>query len=185
MLFQRFALTDWLESLLRKLSACWRDPSASVELAAMHLARQYHAVVRQLPLSSLGNLITSLIISLIFWNDTDSTIMLIWASLLWAIGLANIGLWWRCRSVSNASPVSGLAVWLITLIPGRDNFKHKLDHLPWIIFVITLISILTRPLGPAVQRKVSTNANVGRMKVSSIMIYTDRGRWFQHVVTRH
>ncbi|MCD4753481.1 MAG: DUF6391 domain-containing protein [Anaerolineaceae bacterium] len=81
--------------------------------------------------------------------------------------------------------LSGLAVWLLMLIPGKDDCKYKLEHLPWIIFVITLISVLARPLGPTVQRKVSTNANVGRMKVSSIMIYTGRGRWFQHVVTRH
>ncbi|MDJ0806848.1 MAG: EAL domain-containing protein [Gammaproteobacteria bacterium] len=83
-------------------------------MAAKYQARQYHAVVRQLPLSSLGNLITSLIVCLLFWNDIDSSILLIWASLLWTIGLANIALWWRCRSIPNESPVSNLAVWSLT-----------------------------------------------------------------------
>jgi diguanylate cyclase (GGDEF)-like protein/PAS domain S-box-containing protein len=114
MLFRRVILSDWRQWLLRELSACWGDPAASVELAAIYRARQYHAVVRQLPLSSLGNLITSLIVTLLFWNNTDHTTLIAWVSLLWAIGLANIGLWWRCRSVPNESPVSGLAVWLLT-----------------------------------------------------------------------
>ncbi len=114
MLFRRFPLRDWLQWLTGELSACWCVPSASDELDKIYRARQYHAVVRQLPLSSLGNMITSLIVCLIFWNDVDPSILLTWASLLWAIGLANIILWWRCRSIPNASPVSGLAVWLLT-----------------------------------------------------------------------
>jgi hypothetical protein len=81
--------------------------------------------------------------------------------------------------------LSALGAWLVMLMPGRGDFRDKLERLPWMILIITMISVFARPLGPLVQKKITTDANMGKMRISSIMIHTGRGRWFQHIITKH
>ncbi|WP_367846689.1 putative bifunctional diguanylate cyclase/phosphodiesterase [Rhodoferax sp. WC2427] len=101
-----FPFADWLMS-------CWRDPAASAEQAAIHRGRQFHAVVRQLPLSSIGNTISALVLASVFWGLLDSWVVAGWTLLVSAIALGNAGLWWARRAVLPSTPVSLRAVRLL------------------------------------------------------------------------
>nr|WP_315183768.1 EAL domain-containing protein [uncultured Albidiferax sp.] len=102
----KFPFTDWL-------IACWRDPAASAEQAAIHRGRQFHAVVRQLPLSSIGNLTSGLVLALVFWGQVDAWVLAGWTLLVSAIALGNAGLWWLRREVQPSTPMSLRAVRLL------------------------------------------------------------------------
>ena len=54
-----YPIADWL-------IACWLDPAAGAEQAAIYRGRQFHAVVRQMPMSSIGNLISALVLAFVF-----------------------------------------------------------------------------------------------------------------------
>ena len=98
--------TDWLIS-------CWRDPSASAEQAASYRGRQFHAVVRQLPMSSIGNTISALVLATVFWGQVNSWVLAGWTSVVSVIALANAWLWWARRAVLPSTPVSVRAVRLL------------------------------------------------------------------------
>ncbi|WP_295951621.1 hypothetical protein [Rhodoferax sp.] len=95
----RFMFADWL-------LACWRDPVASTEQAAIYRSRQFHAVVRQLPMSSIGNLISAVVLACVFWGQVDSLALAGWTLLVSAIALGNAWLWWARRVVPPSMPVS-------------------------------------------------------------------------------
>ncbi|MEO6853549.1 MAG: diguanylate cyclase, partial [Rhodoferax sp.] len=88
------------------LVACWRDPAATAELAAMYRGRQFHAVVRQLPVSSIANTISALVLACVFWGQVDSVALVGWTLLVSAIALGNALLWWSRRAVPPSTPVS-------------------------------------------------------------------------------
>nr|WP_315204218.1 EAL domain-containing protein [uncultured Albidiferax sp.] len=98
--------TDWLIS-------CWRDPAASAEQAASYRGRQFHAVVRQLPMSSIGNTISALVLATVFWGQVNSWVLAGWTLLVSVIALANAWLWWARRAVLPSTPVSVRAVRLL------------------------------------------------------------------------
>ncbi|MBN2048764.1 MAG: hypothetical protein JW750_13035 [Anaerolineaceae bacterium] len=80
--------------------------------------------------------------------------------------------------------LAGLAAWLVMLIPGRNDFEHKLERLPLVILLVTFVTIISRPLGPKAQRYLFTDANIGDLRVTSIMLYR-RGRLcLQKITTR-
>jgi diguanylate cyclase (GGDEF)-like protein/PAS domain S-box-containing protein len=102
----KFPFSDWL-------IACWRDPAASAEQAAIHRGRQFHAVVRQLPLSTIGNIFSALVLASVFWGQVDSWVLAGWTLLVSAIALGHAGLWWLRRAVPPSTPVSLRAVRLL------------------------------------------------------------------------
>ncbi len=101
-----FPFADWL-------IACWRDPAASAEQAAVYRGRQFHAVVRQLPMSSIGNAISAWVLACVFWGQVDAPVLALWTLLVSAIALGNAWLWWARRAVPPSTPVSLRAVRLL------------------------------------------------------------------------
>ncbi len=91
-------LVDWL-------IACWHDPAASAEQAAVYRGRQFHAVVRQLPMSSIGNLTSALVLASVFWGEVDPLALLGWTLLVVAVALGQAVLWWARRAVPPSTPV--------------------------------------------------------------------------------
>lgn len=80
--------------------------------------------------------------------------------------------------------LAGLAAWTVMALPGKEDVKSKLERLPLLMLLITLILIFSRPLAGLVQEKVMTDPNPGDLRVSSIMIYTRHGKYIQHIQTR-
>ncbi|MDR7376739.1 diguanylate cyclase (GGDEF)-like protein [Rhodoferax ferrireducens] len=92
--------------LQQALVACWRDPAATAEQAASYRGRQYHAVLRQLPMSSSGNAVTALALCAIFWNKADRGILLGLTLVIWILGAINFWLWQQRKPMAASTPVS-------------------------------------------------------------------------------
>ncbi|NSW52554.1 MAG: hypothetical protein HPY85_08640 [Anaerolineae bacterium] len=81
--------------------------------------------------------------------------------------------------------LGALAAWVVMLLPGKQDFKSKLERLPLMMLLVTLVLILSRPLAKLVQERLVTDPNPGSMKVTAIMIYNRGGQTVQHIQTRH
>ncbi len=79
--------------------------------------------------------------------------------------------------------IAGVAAWLGMLGSG-SSLRSRLDRLPLVAALVTLVIILTQPLGPALQRRFTTDANLAGLRVVQIDRYV-RGNWVvQRVLTR-
>jgi hypothetical protein len=65
--------------------------------------------------------------------------------------------------------VAGSLAWLGMLGTNR-SFKKQLDRWPMIVTLVTLGMIASQPLGPYLQENVTTDANIGNIKVKEIVI---------------
>lgn len=70
--------------------------------------------------------------------------------------------------------LAGLAAWLVMLGTG-SGLRRKLDRLPTVISVVTLALIFSGPLGPKVQKNITTKAELGSLHVTEIIISERNG----------
>jgi hypothetical protein len=77
--------------------------------------------------------------------------------------------------------IAGSVAWLATL-HTENNWKKKLDRLPWIITLVTGAIVLSQPLGPKVQEKVTTSGVPGNLVIKQIVRYESsiQGRSSMH-----
>lgn len=66
--------------------------------------------------------------------------------------------------------LAGSAVWLATL-RTENNWHKKIDRLPWLITLVTAAVIISQPLGPKVQEKVTTSGTPGTLIIKQIVRY--------------
>ena len=66
--------------------------------------------------------------------------------------------------------IAGSVAWLATLRSER-SVQKKLDRLPWLITLVTGAIILSQPLGPKVQEKVTTCGTPGGLVIKQIVRY--------------
>ena len=74
--------------------------------------------------------------------------------------------------------MAGSAAWL-GMLGTESSFRHKLDRLPIIIMLTTMVLIYSRSLGPLLQEYLTTNAKIEDLQVIEIMRH-DRGRIIVH-----
>lgn len=77
---------------------------------------------------------------------------------------------------------AGLAAWFSLL--GANDGKARWDRLPLTITAATLALILSRPLGPTLQRKVTTNPEMPGARIMGINIYERWGMQFHRIRTQ-
>jgi hypothetical protein len=63
--------------------------------------------------------------------------------------------------------LAGLAAWL-SMLGTSSGFRRKLDRLPVIISVVTLVLVFSAPLGPYLQAKLTTQPQIGNLQVARI-----------------
>jgi broad specificity phosphatase PhoE len=66
--------------------------------------------------------------------------------------------------------VAGTLAWLATL-RNADSFRKKMDRWSWVVMLVTGGVILSQPLGPLVQEKVTTSGIPAGLKVIQIVRY--------------
>jgi hypothetical protein len=66
--------------------------------------------------------------------------------------------------------LAGVAAWLATLGGGK-GLRRKLDRLAIVMLLVTMVIILSQPLGPYLQQYVTTDARIGDLQVVEIMQY--------------
>src|SRR5512137_1594914 len=77
-----------------------------------------------------------------------------------------------------AGAVAGFAAWLGMLGVG-SGWRQKVDRLPMVMLLVTVSTILAQPLGPFLQKELTTNPRVDAIRVVSITRY-DRGALVVH-----
>jgi hypothetical protein len=88
-----------------------------------------------------------------------------------------------CGTNYVASGVSaGLAAWM-TMIGANDG-KSRWDRLPLALVAATLALMLSRPLGPFLQRKVTTKPEMPEARIMGITLYERWGRQFHRIRTQ-
>jgi len=78
--------------------------------------------------------------------------------------------------------LAGCAAWLAML--GSGGARRKLERLPWVISLVTMVLVLTQPLGPLFQARVTTEARPGDLSIISITCMERNGLFMHRVVTR-
>jgi len=68
-----------------------------------------------------------------------------------------------------AGLVAGSLAWL-GMLGNNRSFKKQLDRWPTIVTLVTLGLVASQPLGPYLQANVTTDANIGNIKVKEIVI---------------
>lgn len=77
---------------------------------------------------------------------------------------------------------AGLAAWLTLL--GANDGETRWDRLPLTLAAATLALLLSRPLGPWLQRKVTTSATMPEARITGIQMYERWGRQFHRIRTQ-
>ena len=79
--------------------------------------------------------------------------------------------------------LAGSAAWLGMLGVGR-GFSKKLDRLPVVILLVTLALILGRNIGPMLQARLTTSAQVDKLEVVRLVKNMRKGLPVHRVVTK-
>jgi len=79
--------------------------------------------------------------------------------------------------------LAGAAAWLGMLGTGK-GLRSKLDRFPLIVSLVTLVLIMSQPVGPYLQKTVTTDPNLGNLHVFEIMRYQRSGTPMHRVKTR-
>ncbi len=82
-----------------------------------------------------------------------------------------------------AGLAAGFAAWLAMLGAG-NTLRKKLDRLPLVTSLVTLALILTYPLGAQIQEKITTDADLGDLRVVQIDRFERGDLPIHRVVTR-
>jgi hypothetical protein len=63
--------------------------------------------------------------------------------------------------------LAGLAAWL-SMLGTANGVRRKLDRLPLVMSVVTLVVLFSAPLGPYLQANYTTQPNIGNLQVTRI-----------------
>jgi hypothetical protein len=75
---------------------------------------------------------------------------------------------------ATAGILAGVTAWLATLSSG-NGWRRKLERLPLVIFFVTLALMVARPLGPILQARLTTLADLGSLRVTGVNIFQRGG----------
>jgi hypothetical protein len=100
-------------------------------------------------------------------------------------GESNLAIHANCgTNFVTAGFLVGTAAWL-GMIGSGSGFRRKLDRWPLVISLVTTTLILSQPLGPIVQARLTTESKPGRLQVTQIMRYQRNGMPAHRVSTRN
>lgn len=78
---------------------------------------------------------------------------------------------------------AGLAAWLVSIGAGK-NMKQKLERLPLAMMFSTVALILTQPLGPIFQKRITTSGQPQALELDRVETTVRGGVRMHQVITR-
>ncbi len=78
---------------------------------------------------------------------------------------------------------AGLAAWLGSLGAGKE-FRRKVERLPLMILLATLALVLTRPLGPLIQKEITTTGDPQGLELERVETFLRMGVRMHRVITK-
>jgi len=98
-------------------------------------------------------------------------------------GEANLSIHPNCgTNFATAGVMAGSLAWLGMLGSG-SGARQKFDRLPVAILLSTLGLIASRPLGPMIQARFTTDSDLGSLRVAEIIDHSKKGKVVHRVVT--
>ncbi|MFW5713040.1 MAG: DUF6391 domain-containing protein [Brevefilum sp.] len=79
--------------------------------------------------------------------------------------------------------MAGFGAWLGMLGAGK-RFKQKIERLPLMVLLATIALILTRPVGPYVQKKITTTGDPQALELERVETFVRAGVRIHRVLTR-
>lgn len=86
-------------------------------------------------------------------------------------------------NLAAAGLLGGIAAWLGTLNMG-NRWRDRLDRLPLVITLVTLGLMAAQPLGPVIQEKITTDPQLGQLRVVEVERYVDRTPTAHRILTK-
>lgn len=83
-----------------------------------------------------------------------------------------------------AGLLAGIAAWLGMLGVGK-TWRQKLDRLPLVVTLVTLVMILAQPLGPLLQAKLTTRADLNGLKGVEVLRIPNNALPIHRVLTKY
>jgi len=80
--------------------------------------------------------------------------------------------------------VAGFLGWL-AMLGSQSKFRKRLERLPTVIMLVTIGMILAQPLGPFLQSRLTTDADIGELEVTEITRFERQGAPVHRVKTIH
>jgi len=77
---------------------------------------------------------------------------------------------------------AGLAAWLGTLGAGKET-KQKLARLPLMMMLATIALVLAQPLGPIIQKQITTSGDPDALELVRVETNIRAGLKFHRVIT--
>lgn len=81
-----------------------------------------------------------------------------------------------------AGIVGGFLAWL-AMLGVKKNWSDRFDRLANVITLVTVGMIIAQPLGPKLQKTLTTEANLGDLKVVEVRLMNDQGKPTHRVLT--
>jgi hypothetical protein len=78
--------------------------------------------------------------------------------------------------------LAGSAGW-VGMLGSGSGFKRKLDRWPVVVMLVTLVLILTQPLGPLLQARITTEAKPGDLQVTQVLFLPRRNFPIHRITT--
>ena len=79
--------------------------------------------------------------------------------------------------------LAGTAGWIGMLGVG-EGFKKKINRLPIVVTLVTLTLIISQPIGPLIQTRVTTTPVMGDLKIMEITRFYRRGLPMHRIITK-
>jgi hypothetical protein len=80
--------------------------------------------------------------------------------------------------------LAGMLAWLV-MLGARRSLRENLDRLPLVMTLVTMGLIFAQPLGPLIQTRFTTDANIGELQVVEITRYQRGDIPVHRIKTRH
>jgi len=79
--------------------------------------------------------------------------------------------------------LAGTAGWIGMLGVG-SGFRKKINRLPMVVTLVTLTLILSQPVGPLIQSKITTSPQMEEMRIMEITRFYRRGLPMHRIITK-
>jgi len=109
MRFQHFRQYGWAQAL------AWHDVKPSPEQAKAYRGRQFRAVLQRIPFSSLGMMVSAVVLVLAFWQEAQHGLLMVWLLLVAVSSGVHLALWWGHRAMHAAHEVPQFKGWALAI----------------------------------------------------------------------
>lgn len=77
---------------------------------------------------------------------------------------------------------AGSAAWL-AMLPPASSLRRRVDRWPLVVSLVTVALMLSAPLGPWLQMKVTTDSKIGKLKIAQVIRYPRNGLVLHRIKT--